>query len=92
MSIDADLILPPDVDIFSIRDLAPSVRASIDAVDEDYAITRGRSRGPSRIIDKQNRAENTRTLFFDQDRKGTKHLRKRCTSGNHFQNALLPDQ
>ena len=53
MSIDAELILPPDVEIFSVRDLAPGVRANIDAVDEDYAITRGRSRGPSRIIDKQ---------------------------------------
>ena len=53
MSIDAELLLPPDVEIFSVRDLASDVRAKIDAGDEDYAVTRHRSRAPSRIIDKE---------------------------------------
>ena len=52
MSIDAELIMPREVEIFSILELAPDVRANIDAVDEDYAITRRGSRAPSRIVDK----------------------------------------
>lgn len=53
MSIDTELLLPPDVEIFSVRDLAPEIRANIDAGDEDYALTRGRSRSPSRIVDRE---------------------------------------
>lgn len=52
MSLDAELVLPPDVEIFSVRELAPQVRGEIDATDEDYAISRRRSRAPSRIIDR----------------------------------------
>ncbi|MGI8990602.1 MAG: lanthionine synthetase LanC family protein [Bryobacteraceae bacterium] len=52
MSIDGELVMPPEVDIFSVRELAPDVRANIDAADEDYAVTRRRSREPSRIVDK----------------------------------------
>jgi hypothetical protein len=52
MTLEAELILPPDVKIFPVRDLAPHIRAKLDAVDDDYAITRPRSRVPSRIIDK----------------------------------------
>ncbi len=44
--------MPAEVEIFSVRELAPDVRANIDAADEDYAVTRRRSRAPSRIIDK----------------------------------------
>lgn len=52
MSIDAELLLPTDVHIFPVRELAPQVRANFDATDEDYAITHRRSRSPSRIINK----------------------------------------
>jgi serine/threonine protein kinase len=52
VSIDAELLLPTEVEIFSVRDLPPNIRVGIEAVDEDYALTRGRSRAPSRIIDK----------------------------------------
>jgi eukaryotic-like serine/threonine-protein kinase len=52
MSIDAELLLSPDVQIFPVRELAPQVRANVDAGDDDYAITRRKSRAPSRIIDK----------------------------------------
>jgi serine/threonine protein kinase len=52
VSIDAELLLPADVQVFSVRELAPQVRANLDAADEDYAITRRRSRAPTRIIDK----------------------------------------
>lgn len=53
MSIEAELLLASDVEIFSVRDLAPDLRAKIIALDDDYTITKGRSRDPSRIIDKQ---------------------------------------
>ncbi len=53
MSIDAELLLPSDVEIFSVLKLSPSVRTNLDAGDDDYAVTRRRSRAPSRIIDKQ---------------------------------------
>lgn len=53
MSIDAELVMPADVEIFSVRELAPKMRANIDAADEDYAVTRRRSRAPSRIVDKE---------------------------------------
>lgn len=52
MSINGELVIPVDVEIFSVRELAPDVRANIDAADEDYAVTRKRSRAPSRIVDK----------------------------------------
>ena len=52
MSIDGELVIPKEVEIFSVRELAPDVRAKIDAADEDYALTRRRSRAPSRIVDK----------------------------------------
>jgi hypothetical protein len=53
VSIDAELLMPADVEIFSVRELSPKVRANIDAADEDYAVTRQRSRSPSRIVDKE---------------------------------------
>jgi len=52
MSIDGALVMPPEVEIFPVRELAPDVRANIEAEDEDYAVTRVRSRSPSRIVDK----------------------------------------
>ena len=52
MSIDAELLLSPDVQIFPVRELAPQVRANVNAGDDDYAVTRKKSRAPSRIIDK----------------------------------------
>ena len=42
-----------EVEVFSVRELAPDVRANIDAADEDYAVTLRRSRSPSRIVDKE---------------------------------------
>lgn len=53
MSIDAELLLQPDVEICPVRNLAPQMRANIDAGDEDYALTRGHSRSPSRIVDRE---------------------------------------
>ena len=53
MSLDGELVLPADVEIFSVRELAPQIRGNIDANDEDYAISRRRSRAPSRIIDRE---------------------------------------
>jgi eukaryotic-like serine/threonine-protein kinase len=52
MSIDGELVMPKEVEIFSVRELAPEVRANLDSADEDYAVTRRRSRAPSRIVDK----------------------------------------
>lgn len=53
MSIDGELVMPLEVEIFSVSELAPEVRANIDAADDAYAVTRRRSRAPSRIVDKQ---------------------------------------
>jgi serine/threonine-protein kinase len=52
MSLEAELLLPSDVEIFAVRDLAPDVRARIDALEDDWAITRPRARGPTRIVDR----------------------------------------
>ena len=52
MSIDGELVIPKEVEIFSVRELSPDVRATIDAADEDFALTRRRSRSPSRIVDR----------------------------------------
>ena len=51
MSIDGLLLLPEDVEIVPVSKLLPEIRARIDASDEDYAITRPRSRMPSSILD-----------------------------------------
>src|SRR5687768_6403472 len=56
MTIEVELVLSPDVEILPVRDLAPHIRAKIDAVDDDYALTRLRSREPSRIINKDSAA------------------------------------
>jgi serine/threonine-protein kinase len=52
LSIDAELVLPPDVKIVAVRELSPEIRMKITASDEDYTITRERSRRPSSVIDK----------------------------------------
>jgi serine/threonine protein kinase len=52
VSITGELVMPAEVEIFPVRELAPDVRANIDADDEDYAITRRRSRAPSRIVNR----------------------------------------
>ena len=53
MSIDGDLILPPDVQITPVPDLPPAVRAKLDASDQDFTITRQCSRTPSSVIDRE---------------------------------------
>lgn len=52
MSLDGELVLPADVELFRIGALAPEVRARLDAEDDDWGITRARSRSGSRVIDK----------------------------------------
>src|SRR5918911_3749371 len=51
MAITDPLILPADVLVIPIEDLPAQVRAQVEAEDGDYAITRPRSRTPSRIVD-----------------------------------------
>jgi eukaryotic-like serine/threonine-protein kinase len=50
------LVLPADVLLLPVKDLPKSVRQQVDAEENDYALTRPRSRTPSRIVD-QNAAE-----------------------------------
>ncbi len=45
------LVLPPDVDLTPVTALPATVRAAIDADDSDWAVTRPRSRTPSRVVD-----------------------------------------
>lgn len=52
MSIDTELVLPPDVQIVSVPDLAPDVRARLEASDQDFTVTRPRLRQPSSVVDK----------------------------------------
>ncbi|HUD27087.1 MAG TPA: lanthionine synthetase LanC family protein [Burkholderiaceae bacterium] len=51
MSIDRELILPQDVHIVPVADLPADIRAKIDASDQDFTITRDRSRAPSSVVD-----------------------------------------
>jgi serine/threonine-protein kinase len=50
LSIGGLLLLPEDVQIVPVPELAPEVRARLHASDEDYAITRPRSRSTSSIL------------------------------------------
>jgi len=52
VSIDGELVLPPDVHIVPVSALSQGVRSRIEASDEDFTITRERLRTPSSIIDK----------------------------------------
>jgi eukaryotic-like serine/threonine-protein kinase len=52
LSIDGPLLLPPDVKIVAVTELSPEVRSRIAAPEQDYTITRARSRMPSSVIDK----------------------------------------
>ncbi|GCE21155.1 lanthionine synthetase LanC family protein [Dictyobacter kobayashii] len=56
MKLDAPLVLSPEVEIVPVRDLAPHIRAGLSAPGDDYALTRLRSRAPSRIIDQDSAA------------------------------------
>jgi serine/threonine-protein kinase len=51
MEVTTPLVLPDDILIIPVKELAADVRSRIDASDDDYAISRPRSRSPSRIID-----------------------------------------
>jgi eukaryotic-like serine/threonine-protein kinase len=51
VNIDGPLLLPEDVRIVPVRELAPDVRARIDAADHDSTITRVHSRIPTSILD-----------------------------------------
>ncbi|HWY73708.1 MAG TPA: lanthionine synthetase LanC family protein [Burkholderiaceae bacterium] len=53
MSIDGLLLLPDDVRIVPVLELPPEIRARIDASDDDYAITRSRSRLATSIVDRE---------------------------------------
>jgi len=51
MPITDTLILPPDVLLVPVKDLPESMRQQVKAEEGDYALTRPRSRTPSRIVD-----------------------------------------
>ena len=46
------LVLPEEVLVFPVADLAPTVRAAIGCEPGDYAITRERSRKTTRVVDR----------------------------------------
>ncbi len=52
MNIEGELVLPRDVQIVPVLELPPELRARIDATDEDFTVTRRRSRIPSNIVDR----------------------------------------
>ncbi len=56
MTIKAELILPSDVQLIPVRDLAPDVRAKLDGPGDDFAVTRLRSRASSHIVDDESAA------------------------------------
>jgi len=51
MAITDSLVLPADVVMVPVVELSAEVRKQFDATDSDYALTRPRSRTPSKIID-----------------------------------------
>ena len=51
MHITDPLVLPADVILVPVKDLPESVRQQVEAEEDDYALTRPRSRTPSRIVD-----------------------------------------
>lgn len=53
MSITHPFVLPADVLLLPVADLPDAIREQVECDDDDYAITRPRSRTPSRIIDSQ---------------------------------------
>jgi serine/threonine protein kinase len=53
LSIDGLLLLPDDIQIVPVADLPAEIRARIDASDDDYTITRSRSRLTTSIVDRQ---------------------------------------
>ena len=48
-----NLVLPSDVLLIPVSDLAPDVRAKIDCEDSSFALTRPRARVPSKVVDPQ---------------------------------------
>ena len=53
MSITHPFVLPADVLLLPVADLPDAIREQVECDDDDYAITRPRSRTPSHIIDSQ---------------------------------------
>jgi serine/threonine protein kinase len=51
MAITDSFVLPADVLLIPVVELAPEVRKQFQSTDSDYAITRPRSRNPSKIVD-----------------------------------------
>jgi serine/threonine-protein kinase len=51
MALDDPLILPSDVEIVSVKRLSPGVRSALDSTDDDFVISRPRSRGGSHVVD-----------------------------------------
>lgn len=51
MDVTTPLVLPTDIVIVSVKKLGADVRTKIEASDDDFAISRPRSRSPSRIVD-----------------------------------------
>ena len=56
MTLDTELILPSDVEIVPVRDLAPHIRTKLDAPGDDYALHAPSVSRASRIIDKDSAA------------------------------------
>jgi hypothetical protein len=52
LSIEGELVLPGDVRVGPVAQLAPDVRSQIDAGDDDYAVSRERSRTSSSVVDR----------------------------------------
>jgi serine/threonine protein kinase len=50
MAMTGRLVLPPDVVLTPVGELPPQVRRQFEAGDDDYAVTRLRSRTPSKIV------------------------------------------
>src|SRR5436305_2694005 len=53
MAITDALVLPPDVLLIPVAELADELRGQLRCAEGDYAVTRPRSRTPSRVVDAQ---------------------------------------
>ena len=51
-SLSVPFLLPEDLLVISVQDLAPESREKLEAGDDDFAITRPRSRKPSSVVDR----------------------------------------
>jgi eukaryotic-like serine/threonine-protein kinase len=56
LTLDTTLVIADDVRVVRVGDLAPGVRAALDALDDDYTITKARSRVSSLVIDRDGAA------------------------------------